>query len=103
MRISDWSSDVCSSDLVGGSVPRAAAVDAGGAGSPGRTRPAGAGRLPAADRGGHGRMDGGPLGRPSSATKDRKCLVWGQRVSVSVHLGGRRLHNKTKNSRKIDE
>src|SRR3546814_14153021 len=94
MRISDWSSDVCSSDLA---VRRPAAA-----------RGAGGDRLPAAAdgaivRGGAG--DGGGAGRGIArrkaarhrgvgAWRDRKSVVSGKSVSVRVDLGGRRIIKK---------
>src|SRR3546814_871776 len=81
MRISDWSSDVCSSDLpIAGNIDRRAA-------RPFHRRP----------------PDGGHLGtclvrsgRRASAVRvrrggDRKSVVSGQSVSVRVDLGGRRI------------
>src|SRR3546814_20012874 len=90
MRISDWSSDVCSSDL--GRVARRrrkpgqppgghdACVGAGGAAG-------GAG-----DHGQPGAVErgGGVFFRPS----DRKSVVKGKSVSVRVDLGGRRILKK---------
>src|SRR3546814_11675007 len=77
MRISDWSSDVCSSDLF-----RAAGLDgslyqgfrAEGRPDPQQTSP---------------RMGAGDGGRP-----DRKSVVLGKSVSVRVDLGGRRVIKK---------
>src|SRR3546814_18392799 len=73
MRISDWSSDVCSSDLLQG---------AGGA----RAADASA----AFDRRAlaHARAD---------RRGDRKSVVLGKRVSVRVDRGGRRIIKKKKN------
>src|SRR3546814_14079339 len=95
MRISDWSSDVCSSDLFND-----------------RTGPNAAIKL---------MTDGillaesqrdpmlylllaGTLAPPFIGTtiffhQDRKSVVSGKSVSVSVDLGGRRIINKKKNSR----
>src|SRR3546814_17380372 len=78
MRISDWSSDVCSSDLraVAALPPRAA----------------------------HGRSDQGDRARneehrhdalfPVVQHRDRKSVVQGKSVSVRVDLGGRRIIKK---------
>src|SRR3546814_17657460 len=86
MRISDWSSDVCSSDLhrpiargVGGHVEHVLnAVDL------------------LLERGGHGRRHSlgiGPgVGGPQH--EDRKSVVQGKSVSVRVDLGGSRLLKK---------
>src|SRR3546814_16009066 len=95
MRISDWSSDVCSSDLAGDRVVHF-----------GRLVP---GNHPRADRGGgawHPRYLAGPEGkcycRPSNSRwhglGDRKSVVEGKSVSVRVDLGGRRIIKKKKNT-----
>src|SRR3546814_16944593 len=94
MRISDWSSDVCSSDLRGAEV--------GGHDRLGdrRGHPATgllAGALLALDD--HGDGDGGGLtgGTREShapgvgAGRDRPSVASGQSVSVRVDLGGRRI------------
>src|SRR3546814_13556210 len=114
MRISDWSSDVCSSDLWGG----------------GRVRPAASGGLArneAVGRAGRQAVDAPvaflefldpqraiglavvflqrvafmlqlhPRHAPAAARmQDRKSVVSGKSVSVSVDLGGRRNFKKTK-------
>src|SRR3546814_19249823 len=112
MRISDWSSDVCSSDLDG--------LDAL-AGDPGQAKQLGApgilaDRLP--QRGllllaGLGvqrvhLVEGDDLGlfgeaaavglqlRADGSVGDRKSAVEGKRVSVRVDLGGRRIITKKK-------
>src|SRR3546814_12488490 len=98
MRISDWSSDVCSSDLVGqvadveglpGAVLRVGVAPAGGEhladGERGvvaaRRGEVVAARVPVGV--GHGEIDG-----------DRKSVVKGKSVSVRVDLGGRRIIKK---------
>src|SRR3546814_19961745 len=90
VRISDWSSDVCSSDL-----SHLAAGDLrffDGA----RRFSAVSGSLGASyDLGGHWR-----IGLNGSRT-DRKRVVEGKRVSVRVDLGGRRIIKKTKKSKTI--
>src|SRR3546814_12535629 len=102
MRISDWSSDVCSSDLVT-LVHRPPAVDRA--------------RHRHADRaiGGQGAALGAATHRreiePARAfarsrearelLRDRKSVVEGKRVSVRVDLGGRRSLTK-KQSKKQD-
>src|SRR3546814_20261743 len=108
MRISDWSSDVCSSDLHGAPRP---AREAGGRGADSSGRRAAGAPAPrrgaeqwgieqAGGRRGHGAVlllavfVGGP---PSD--EDRKSVVTGKRVSVRVDLGGRR-HLKKKKERK---
>src|SRR3546814_1430433 len=87
LRISDWSSDVCSSDLRGrqlGSVRRG-----------GHRR----GQLPASREQRHfpERSESGQLHDPQpdhpdrSRPGDRKSVVSGKSVSVRVDLGGRRI------------
>src|SRR3546814_16864556 len=99
MRISDWSSDVCSSDL--------SAMSEGDSDfrvRPVRIRSTRAPRaksfinqvLRAAKRAGHtdGASSSGTKSGRSSAfgrSRDRKSVVSGKRVSVSVYLGGRRI------------
>src|SRR3546814_20738963 len=99
MRISDWSSDVCSSDLMDLLLRHPGAI-----------------RLPAGDLGldllvvqdapGHG-VDqnhlagaepslGTDLFRAEGQRTDRKSVVSGKSVSVSVDLGGRRIIKKKK-------
>src|SRR3546814_13082554 len=108
MRISDWSSDVCSSDLPSDSLPL-------------HLPPHGLHRSPPVRR-----LDSGELGnvepglfehrlgmaerpkavaamicphprRPDAAERDRKSVVEGKSVSVRVGLGGRRtIYKKTR-------
>src|SRR3546814_15706770 len=83
MRIIDWSSDVCSSDLLG--VQLLVPVRAEDA----REEV----RLQLAEHDvavGHGE-------RSAAAIADRKSVVWGKSVSVRVDLGGRRIINKKNN------
>src|SRR3546814_13275960 len=97
MRISDWSSDVCSSDLGGrGGRPAAARL----ARRSGGADPAGLHEVDA--RGGSGavrlhRDGGGQSHRAAAVGADRKSVVVGQRVTVSVDLGGRRNLKKNNN------
>src|SRR3546814_18860003 len=81
MRISDWSSDVCSSDLAG---------DAGK--HPAQPSPA--------QRAGAGQAQGPAAGPPAGAEgrgrrrwkmRDRKRVVEGKSGSVRVDIGGRRI------------
>src|SRR3546814_19319128 len=88
MRISDWSSDVCSSDLAGDQHQPDRRWPGGGRGV------AGAGHVrPSWSRAGGpaGRIDlsadRGALGSPG----DRKSVVLGKSVSVRVDLGCRRM------------
>src|SRR3546814_13701090 len=94
MRISDWSSDVCSSDLTGLDIPRLVpaivALAAEGEGVE---------RL----RADHPRHRVGQLDFADRAlflrfqdAQDRKSVVWGKRVSVRVDLGGSRIIKKKK-------
>src|SRR3546814_12477479 len=114
MRISDWSSDVCSSDLA--DLPgRADALSGLAAGLHIlRDRAAGGDRhraprpahaqgveiQPGADR----RADRPPgRGVPGSAAGDRKSGVEGKRVSVCVDLGGSRIIKKKKTENKTQK
>src|SRR3546814_3793034 len=100
MRISDWSSDVCSSDLQTEHLP----LSAGGPWDLPALLGRGAecrmgagvslGEFPEPRRGARfrepafrGDHAGGPWGRPG----DRKSVVSGKSVSVRVGLGGRRI------------
>src|SRR3546814_12159404 len=78
MRISDWSSDVCSSDLNGARWPRVLG------GRPGRSCQEGRLWRHAAEAGDRRRG------------QDRKSVVSGKSVSVRVDLGGRRIIKKKK-------
>src|SRR3546814_12618233 len=111
MRISDWSSDVCSSDLLAGrKIPRRAVDRPHGAvregfGIEGRGFERGAVE-PEADRvpgdhlhspklvdcygAGHGFSGLAPVRGIERAGGDRKSVVSGKSVSVTVDLGGRR-------------
>src|SRR3546814_16866541 len=107
MRISDWSSDVCSSDL--GLVlrgPGAAGADRARAGpdrraavaqDPGRPR---RGRVPAADLHEAARRPPDGVLRTDRAA-DRKSVVQGKSESVRVDLGGRRNIKKTNHKNQL--
>src|SRR3546814_16208829 len=92
MRISDWSSDVCSSDL--GDVREFAAAGRG-------LRPHLPSRLPLLGAQGYagGQDAAAPRGAAQGACRppaggrraDRKSVVSGKGVSVRVDLGGRRI------------
>src|SRR3546814_11331067 len=101
MRISDWSSDVCSSDLPGGEVgvevvarEREPVFHVGfpAAGLPptqGYSRAVGK-RSDTVNRFG-ATVD---LQKSKSSSRDRKSVVYGKSVSVRVDLGGRRIIKK---------
>src|SRR3546814_20434288 len=95
MRISDWSSDVCSSDLSGGAVR---AVH-GQSHQPGRGGPR-VGAEPAVQPAGEDVSGEPPHGRaahhhfPLRSREDRKSVVSGKRVSVRVAIGGQRYLKK---------
>src|SRR3546814_11368136 len=111
MRISDWSSDVCSSDLDAGEEGRLGQSPARHVSADGRrpareaVRRAGpalfgpARRLSADHQGGHPR-----IGRSADGDHrvDRKSVVEGKSVAVRVDLGGRRIIKKKKTKNKKD-
>src|SRR3546814_12169091 len=109
MRISDWSSDVCSSDLPPGEAEHPART--------GQLDQFDFARLPRLEaHGGAGRdvQAHTPRAVPIEAQRvvgldevvvradlerpDRKSVVEGKRVSVRVDIGGRRIIKKKKNS-----
>src|SRR3546814_19019637 len=101
MRISDWSSDVCSSDLA----PSISTLPADGF-----SRPAAALSsvdLPQPVGPTMATNSPGATARSMPATarwlKDRKSVVEGKSVSVSVDLGGRRLIKKNKANKHNEE
>src|SRR3546814_19448464 len=110
MRISDWSSDVCSSDLRG---PKARKVHRGRKAIPDRRatrvrrvprdrRATPARKVPRVRRATPGRK--APKARRAiparQAPKDRQSVVKGTSVSVRVDLGGRRIiTQKNKNQK----
>src|SRR3546814_11362104 len=103
MRISDWSSDVCSSDLElrhRGRRGRAAeAITALVDRDVARDRPARSIRNEA-QRPGDGRAEIVAIdqhGAVGGDLQDPKSVVEGKHVSVRVDLGGRRSHRKKKN------
>src|SRR3546814_18545647 len=103
MRISDWSSDVCSSDL--GALPHRRTAPGRGGG------PAASGQgaelqqhqrhLARRDRQRPARRAhaGGRRARRRCAAGDRKSVVDGKSVAGRVDLGGRRILKKTKNKK----
>src|SRR3546814_21119088 len=109
MRISDWSSDVCSSDLDGGwSHDPHDAADAVILGRPAlvpawraRCRRA---RPPVPRHRPRQRIDAVPRGRPRRAVAarrvDRKSVVKGKSVAVRVDSGGRGIIKKKQSKKK---
>src|SRR3546814_13235569 len=95
MRISDWSSDVCSSDLQIFLVVDLAQIDILG------HRGGFDARLAARPQFGLLRREAvGSLERPCRYFEDRKSVVSGKSVSVRVKLGGcRSIKKKKKNQR----
>src|SRR3546814_14036413 len=95
MRISDWSSDVCSSDL---RPDRADLGALGPAGPGGRRGQRGRAALCLRRRAAVAAQPDLDLREPADALADRKSVVSGKSVSVRVDLGGRRII-KNKNNR----
>src|SRR3546814_13175958 len=103
MRISDWSSDVCSSDLQEEGTGLAELERRRDLPSKVQRGAAGEGRLGFTSRevrqaeGGAAREVERDVVRCDDAvTKDRKSVVEGKSVSVRVDLGGRRIIKKKK-------
>src|SRR3546814_18909779 len=102
MRISDWSSDVCSSDLLSLIEDELKKRGVDYAILTGQTRDR---RTPVKEfQSGKSQiflisLKAGGVGL-NLTEADRKSVVWGKRVSVSVDLGGRRIIKKKK---KIEE
>src|SRR3546814_17013770 len=98
MRISDWSSDVCSSDLRAGRGGRA--CPGASTASPPTARPASrrarSGRTRSAACASSARAARRRRGRASRST-DRKSVGEGKSVAVRVSLGGRRNIQNKKN------
>src|SRR3546814_17567268 len=106
MRISDWSSDVCSSDLVTAGIDFALALIAQMAGeAAAKAIQLGIEYDPAPPFNSGSPEGAGPEVvehlRPAMALmldqRDRKSVVEGKRVSVRVNLGGRSIITKKKN------
>src|SRR3546814_11807569 len=97
MRISDWSSDVCSSDLGGFSVHFSLPGDEGAEPGRGCQRRCGAPKTAACDcrYGCRGKSGAKIFARRGG---DRKSVVKGTSVSVRVVLGGAPIINTKKNT-----
>src|SRR3546814_14437513 len=92
-RISDWSSDVCSSDLSARPTPTDSMLTAIEFCAPARicettSRPSASVPSQSSEEG------AGRRRRILMAVGDRKGVVWGKSVSVSVDIGGRRRFKK---------
>src|SRR3546814_20499887 len=100
MRISDWSSDVCSSDLVADAAVDDHVVEAeidGAIGGDAAADPGIASTVPQADtpQEQQDRRDGEDYRIPVvRLERDRKSVVEGKSVSDRVDLGGRRIIKK---------
>src|SRR3546814_14831629 len=98
MRISDWSSDVCSSDLNAVYIIPAAGSAAGSAARPAALRRAAA-RAAAAASAGWSTVAAAAavqVRARRAASPDRKSGVEGKGVEVGVILGCSRIHKKKK-------
>src|SRR3546814_18833242 len=95
MRISDWSSDVCSSDLFG-----LATLSQGGAQAAASSIPVTVVQPNVGQQdkwvGSKADANFAKLARLTTPKEDRKSVVLGQSVSVRVDLGGRRIIKKQK-------
>src|SRR3546814_16273286 len=92
MRISDWSSDVCSSDLGARFPGRCARRGAAGGAGGGADRPRRARFAAARSRA----LSLWPRYRRNDDSGDRKSVVSGKSVYVRVDLGGGRIIKKKK-------
>src|SRR3546814_17447563 len=108
MRISDWSSDVCSSDLACGEREGPAKREGEGRSALAPHHLAILHHLPAGivadavgELGGVGDVPDHEVGGLAGLQGDRKSVVEGKRVSVRVYLGGRRIRKKKKQNSKI--
>src|SRR3546814_16387563 len=96
MRISDWSSDVCSSDLAPSSMNNTLRLSRSAffVGSPTLSRSANfVGERTKAFK------TSGASPALACAARDRKSVAAGKSVSVRVALGGRRITKKNKHTR----
>src|SRR3546814_15213142 len=110
MRISDWSSDVCSSDLKNGPADEAQHEGSTQGAESGRNHPArrnlddggpgyaseAGGRHARTEYASHHRMRGVNRGAQISGQIDRKRVEYGKRVSVRVESAGHRILKKKK-------
>src|SRR3546814_15175264 len=96
MRISDWSSDVCSSDL-----PLLRMIEATGPSSR-HGRRAWAARVGLTSRPSFIACLGSRNQGTVETVSDRKSAVEGKSVSVRVEHGGRRIMTKKKNKKRKD-
>src|SRR3546814_12993348 len=109
MRISDWSSDVCSSDLIRAAAVKLDAVQRAALGLDPFTGNAISPQavLEQLPRGGGGPVDLGPMSgdqcRRHIMRRDRKSVGEGKRVAVREDRGGRRYIKKKKQARKKTE
>src|SRR3546814_16890319 len=108
MRISDWSSDVCSSDLRAPATATVRAIDPSlccrgtgwraAVGSEGAALVPPAAVVAASAQGAAAASDRSHPGAQSAGRggiADRKSAVWGKRESDRVDSGGRRISKKT--------
>src|SRR3546814_2811690 len=89
MRMIDWSSDVCSSDLSTAGAPVNTHVPSAAAASRGALRTVSLSAL--------SRSSTCLSATPVGFVQDRKSVVEGQSVSVRVDLGGRRIIQNKRN------
>src|SRR3546814_18050399 len=99
MRISDWSSDVCSSDLAAMPLPSEDTTPpvtkmSGVTGLAGVMAAAARWKAPFYRLAARRARRGGIGSRPAARLVDRTGVVQGKSVSVRVYLGGRRLLKK---------
>src|SRR3546814_16028190 len=98
MRISDWSSDVCSSDLPRTRLGQAIACDLFHAHEVGQEARLDLGAAKAVDHPRRHIVDR-DIGAGRGSALDRKSDVEGKSVSVRVALGGRRFINKKRHTK----
>src|SRR3546814_19940660 len=104
MRISDWSSDVCSSDLIDARIDHRTLAAKGIELEPQHKIGPAASRMPeqgleaerVEDNDRIERAHGEKIIAEPGIDLDRKGVVAGKHVSVRVDLGGRRIHNQKK-------